>query len=849
MKRSFLLVILLSACFVSFSQDGKPGTTPPKTNPGGPKDGQSKIKPYKDVITEKAKTSVGLFTVHKVDDRYFFEIPDSLFEREWMSVVRAIGLPTNAGYGGQEINRKTLRWEKAPDNKILLRMVSYINVASDSLPINEAVKVSNTEPIVASFDVAAFSKDSAGVVIDVTDFFKGDNPAVSLSLSYKKSLGLSGLAPDRSFINSIRSYPINTEVRTTKTFIAGGPVTYVIIGDPAPRGLPTGDNAGVVTMEINTSMILLPKEPMKRRFFDPRIGYFSNTYNNYGLDEQKVTADQFIVRWRLEPKPEDVEKMKRGELVEPQKPIVYYIDPATPVKWRKYLKQGVENWQKSFEKAGFKNAIIAKDWPVNDSTMSLEDARFSVIRYFASDIENAFGPNVSDPRSGEILESHLGWYHNVMKLLHDWYFAQAGAIDPAAQSWKFSDELMGELIRIVCSHEVGHTLGLMHNFGSSSSVPVEKLRDKNFVEANGHTPSIMDYARFNYVAQPEDHITLSGILPRIGDYDDWAIQWGYKTYYNKTEYEEKDILNTMATAALKNPRLVFLRQRFDFPDPRAQNEDLGDDAVKASEYGLKNLKRLLPNLQKWAYRPGEGYDELQDMYQAVQNQFLLYTRHVTNNIGGIYENNKLADEGGNIFVPVPKSMQKRAVEFLLKNVFETPQWLLDWRQLKLFNQDQVVEDLRIFQQGRLNYLLNANRFARMIENTAQDSLSYSIDQLMEDVRTGIFSEMYKRQPIDLYRRNLQKVFTDRLIDMANNVPAVNNSLTFPPLTPYPRRVSSGLGLTPVDPLKDDISSVVKANLVQLKADIKSALPFEKDKMTRYHLQDLQDRIEKALNPK
>jgi hypothetical protein len=843
----YLIVTFLLSCFSFFTnaQEKKviaapPGNaaTPPAIPPA-----KSGPKPYKEIITDKAKTTTGLFTIHKVEDKWYFEIPDSIFGREILAITRIAKTATGAGYGGEEANDQVLRFEKGPDHKIFIRVVFYVNVASDTLPIYQAVKNSNVEPIAASFDLKAFGKDSTGAVIDVTDFFKGDNQVVSLPAALKRAYNLSAPSSDRTYINYIKTFPINTEVRVTRTYSASAPSGFFLSPFPSSN-LVAASEAGAVTLELNTSMVLLPKTPYRRRFYDERVSYFSDSYTNYGLDVQKSQSEKFITRWRLEPKPEDVEKMKRGELVEPQKPIVYYIDPATPVKWRKYLKLGIEDWQKAFEKAGFKNAIVAKDWPENDSTMSLEDARFSVIRYFASDIENAYGPQVHDPRSGEILESHIGWYHNIMNLLRDWYLVQTAAVDPRARKIKFDDSLMGQLIRFVSSHEVGHTLGLPHNMGSSSATPVEKLRDKAWVEANGHTSSIMDYARFNYVAQPEDNIGPAGLYPRIGEYDKWAIEWGYKIIPGKDEKEEKEILNEWAKAHASDPKYRFLRQRFIPTDPRAQTEDLGDNAMKASEYGIKNLKRILPNLSRWTFQPGEPFENLDELYSQVIIQLRRYMGHVTANVGGIYEDPKTYDQEGEVFTPVPKNLQKDAVAFLNKNAFETPQWLLDWNQLKKFNQDQVVEEIRIFQQGTLSAVLDPGRLERISEASAQlGKNAYGIDDLLDDLRKGIWSELYVRKPIEIYRRNLQKAFVENLGSMIN---AQQLGFSFIGAS---KRVSSSLGITNVNVKVSDIISVAKGTLRTLKTDITAALPSIQDRMTRYHLQDMLERINLILNPK
>ncbi|HUQ96648.1 MAG TPA: zinc-dependent metalloprotease, partial [Chitinophagaceae bacterium] len=574
--------------------------------------------------TSKLRTQKGLVVVHWQDDKYYFEIPNTLLGKDLLTVTRYVRMAAGAPiYGGEQTAQNVLRFERGPENKIFVRTILNVIASPDSSkPIYRAVRNSNVDPIAAAFDIKAYNRDTSGVIIDVTDFFKGDNQIVSINPTMKRLLGLSSIASDRSYIETIRSFQDNTEIHTVKTFTATPPP--ISFGPPSPSpfpsvNLPAANAAGAVTMEINTSVIRLPDVPMKRRFFDPRVGYFADQVSEFLDTVQRANTETYIVRWRLEPKPEDVERYKRGELVEPQKPIVYYIDPATPTKWKPYLIQGINDWQKAFEKAGFKNAIIGKEWP-EDSSMSLEGANFSAIRYLASEIANAYGPNVHDPRTGQILESHIGWYHNVMRLLQNWYFVQAAAVDPGARKMKFDDALMGDLVRFVSSHEVGHTLGLRHNMGSSSKTPVEKLRDKAWVEKYGHTASIMDYARFNYVAQPEDSISRVGLYPRIGEYDEWAIAWGYR-WTDKSEEEDRKEHNRMIVDSLnKNPRLWFGGEgRSD--DPRSQTEDLGDNSMKASEYGVRNLKRIVKNLPEWTKEEGDRYQNLNEMYEQVVTQF------------------------------------------------------------------------------------------------------------------------------------------------------------------------------------------------------------------------------------
>ena len=614
-------------------------------------------------------------------------------------------------------------------------------------------------------------------------------------------------------------------------------------GAPTPGSvtLPAASEAGAVTIELNTSLLLLPIKPMVHRVADKRVGYFTDDYVLYSDDQQKVESKEFAVRWRLEPKDEDYARWQKGELVEPKKPLIYYIDPATPKKWRKYLILGINDWQKAFEKAGFKNAIMGKEWPENDSTMSMEDARYSVVRYFASDIENAYGPNVHDPRSGEILESHIGWYHNVMKLLHDWYMIQTAAVDPRARTMKFSDELMGDLIRFVSSHEVGHTLGLRHNMGSSSKTPVEKLRDKVWVEANGHTASIMDYARFNYVAQPEDNISKEGLYPRIGDYDLWAIRWGYGFIPGNSAEEQKKISNKLIIDTYKaNPRTWFGTYESGNPaDPRAQSEDLSDNAVKASEYGIKNLKRILPKLTEWTYEEADLNENIAELYTQLIGQFRTYMGHVTKNIGGITETFKSSEEKGDVYEVVPKTYQKEAVKFLNTQLFETPDWLVAKDIWNKFNNPISFDPVASAQESTLASLLNIDRLNRMqicLERFGP-AKAYNALELLNDIQSDLFIELVNKKPIDEYRRILQKSYYEKLAAIIN--PSANTSVTI-----------QGSSFGPTTDLKrSDVPSIARAQLEDLKTKINAALPGTTDKMSKIHLSYLAQKIKNALDPK
>ncbi|MBD0288285.1 MAG: zinc-dependent metalloprotease, partial [Flavisolibacter sp.] len=704
-------------------------------------------------------------------------------------------------------------------------------------PIFRAVRNSNVDPIAAAFDIKAFNRDTTGVIIEVTDFFKGDNQIVSLNPNIKRLLGLSGIATDRSYIEAINTFQDNTEIRTVKTFTSSP--TFPIASTPSPSPfpsvtLPAANAAGVVTIETNTSIIRLPEVPMKRRYFDPRVGYFADQVSQFLDTGHRANRETYIVRWRLEPKPEDIEKYKRGELVEPKKPIVYYIDPATPAKWKPYLIQGINDWQKAFEKAGFKNAIIGKEWP-EDSTMSLEAANYSAIRYLASDIPNAYGPNVHDPRTGEILESHIGWYHNVMQLLQNWYFVQAAAIDPGARKMKFDDSLMGDLIRFVSSHEVGHTLGLRHNMGSSSKTPVEKLRDKKWVEEHGHTASIMDYARFNYVAQPEDNISRKGIYPRRGEYDEWAIEWGYRWTDKSAEEDRKESNRMIVERLSKNPRLWFGGEDFG-NDPRSQTEDLGDNSMKASEYGIRNLKRVVKNLPEWTREEGDRYQNLNEMYGQVVTQFNRYVNHVLRNIGGIQETFKSVEENGNVYEPTPRATQKDAVAWLNKFVFTTPDWLLDKNILNKIS-DPVNNNINTLQSNVLGSLLSTVRLNRMLESANRfGNASYNVLELLSDVKKGIWQELRTGSVIDMYRRNLQKNYVDRIIAL---IPSATQPATIGAFT-----ISFG-----PDTRNTDLPSIARGHLMELQTEIRAAVRRTSDRLSRYHLMDLAQRIDLALNPR
>jgi hypothetical protein len=843
MKKGFGIIlpfifILLSINTTFAQEEGKKKKKKNKGQVEAPKDkepAKSGIKPYASIITKAAKSKKGLFAVHQVDDKWYFEINDSLFGREIMTVTRYTKTVAGSGsYGGEEVNSQVIKWEKGQQNKIYLKSITYVSTSEDSTkPIFTAVKNSNADPIIGVFDIKALKKDTS-VVIDVTEFFTSDNQTFSISPFTKEMLKIKSFQKDKSYIDKINTYPINTEVKTVKTF-------DVTVFSPQGRGtpVPAGMNAGLITLELNSSFVLLPKNPMRQRTFDARVGFFANELTEYGEESQKINQQTFAIRWRLEPKnAEDAKRQAKGELIEPKKPIIYYIDPATPEKWKKYLKAGIDDWQVAFEQAGWKNAIRGEYWPEKDSTMNLEDARYSVIRYFASDIQNAYGPNVHDPRSGEIIESHIGWYHNLMRLLHNWYFIQASPNDPRARKREFDDELMGQLIRFVSSHEVGHTLGLRHNMGASSATPVEKLRDNNWIKENGHTSSIMDYARFNYVAQPEDGV--QDLFPRIGDYDKWAIQWGY-SYFNdaKSNEEESTLLNKLTIEKIKNPRLRFGTEVSPC-DPRYQTEDLSDNAMRASEYGIKNLQRIVPNLIEWTKADGESYEELDELYTNVVGQYRRYIGHVSKNIGGIYDTPKTYDMEGEVYEIVPKSTQIDALNFLNKQVFQTPTWLLDQKIFTKIKPESGVEAIKGVQTYALNMILAGDKMVRIMETSALGSQYFSLDDLFSNLKGAIFTELAGASKIDVYRRNLQKTYVGLLIQ--NLKPEKVNVRSIPPGASY------GMSMKTVDLSLTDVPSLTRIHLEKIQKEVKTALATATDVNTKAHLSDLNQRIQHALYP-